>query len=290
MLNRQISDEILELVRQKPRTVQEIAVSLQKNWRTADRYIDTISIETGLISTRTFREGTRGALKIVHWNALDTKGSAYQEQLMNKILLGRKKEDFSPLDIYQFAAKNKRECFVEEQESPQHPKARYARLIDHAKNQVLWFSGNLSWTELEKKDNIFHRLELAAKKKVSIKILTRIDLTSKEIVQRLLAINRQAGWDAIEIRHSEQPLRAMLADDACLAMKEILHPSHFRPGELRKQVVLYYYLEDQEWVQWVQKVFWHLFRQSVDVATRLEALNSLDYQHVFKRASEHRGK
>ncbi|MBI4141804.1 hypothetical protein HY484_02695, partial [Candidatus Woesearchaeota archaeon] len=102
MLTKETTDKILDFVRQKPRTVQEIRHLLQKNWRTADRYVDTISQETGLISTRTFREGSRGALKIVFWNSIDTaKGSAYQERLLQRILHGKHKEDFSPFDIYQ---------------------------------------------------------------------------------------------------------------------------------------------------------------------------------------------
>src|SRR3989344_1562616 len=102
-LQKESKDTILQAIQQKPRTVQEIAQVIAKNWRTADRYVEIIAEETGLIATSVFREGSRGSLKVVYWNALEkAKGSAYQERLLQKIVQGRRKEDFSPLDIYKF--------------------------------------------------------------------------------------------------------------------------------------------------------------------------------------------
>ncbi|MEK6845578.1 MAG: hypothetical protein AABY26_02370, partial [Nanoarchaeota archaeon] len=65
MLDSAITKKIEEVVYAKPRSIQEIAQLLNKNWRTADRYIEEIEKNFGTISTRTFRGGTRGALKIV---------------------------------------------------------------------------------------------------------------------------------------------------------------------------------------------------------------------------------
>ena len=42
-----------------------------KNWRTADRYVDEIEKSFGTLSTRVFRGGTRGALKIVFWSSVE---------------------------------------------------------------------------------------------------------------------------------------------------------------------------------------------------------------------------
>ena len=59
MLSNDIIKKIENLVSQKPRSIQEIANSIGKNWRTADRYIEEIEKNFGTISTRVFREGTR---------------------------------------------------------------------------------------------------------------------------------------------------------------------------------------------------------------------------------------
>src|SRR3989344_4027026 len=125
VMQKEIKDSILSLIQQKPRTIQEIAENIGKNWRTADRYVELIAQESGLIATRIFREGSRGALKVVYWNALEkTKGSAYQERLMQKIVQGLRKEDFSPLDIYQFVDSSNRKAFIKKVEFPKQQKIK----------------------------------------------------------------------------------------------------------------------------------------------------------------------
>lgn len=272
MLQKEISTKILDFVRQKPRTIQEIAFHLQKNWRTADRYIDTLALETGFISTRTFREGTRGALKIVFWNVLEhSKGTAYQERLLQKILHGTHKEDFSAFDIYQFVPLDKREAFIEESECSLHPKIKYDKLLASAKEQVLLFSGNLSWFDLG--PEMLTTIETLAKNKISIKILTRVDITSRNKIKDALSINQRVGWDAVTIRHCEQPLRALIVDNTFMTLKEVLTPA--RHKELKKNVYLFYLIQDPEWLNWLQKVFWHLWGQSIDADSRIHALYTL---------------
>jgi hypothetical protein len=61
MLDRQLIKRIEDFVRTRPRTVDEIAKLLGKNWRTAASYVDRIAQEQGTIATHTFRGGTRGA-------------------------------------------------------------------------------------------------------------------------------------------------------------------------------------------------------------------------------------
>src|SRR3989338_6077522 len=212
MLEKTVRNQILDIVHQKPCSVQEIALAIQKNWRTADRYIEEIRQETGLIAVRTFREGSRGALKVVYWNALDrAKGSAYQERLLHKILNGKHKEDFSPFDIFQFVDQDKRQAFMETTEFSTQEPIKYNSLLAQARQQILFFSGNLSWVELG--PNVHKILDQQAKQKVKLKILTRVDITSRKNTQEMLLLNQRAGWDAVEIRHCEQPLRALIVDD-----------------------------------------------------------------------------
>ena len=274
MLTKEITNKIVDCVRLKPRTVQEIAVLLKKNWRTADRYIETISKETGLIDVRTFREGSRGALKVVFWRSLESsKGTAYQEKLLQEIMSGRRKEDFSPFDIYQFVDKEKRKAFFETKEIPKHDEVKIDNILSNAKKQILFFSGNLSWVELEK--NTFKALEESAKKKVSIKILTKIDITSQNTAEKLIAINQRVGWDAIEIRHCTQPLRSMIVDDSMASLKEVFGPQYYRKSELSKKTFIFYVIKDSEWIYWLQKVFWHLWERSINFSDRISALSSV---------------
>lgn len=272
MLEKEIINKILDFVRQKPRTIQEIAFLIKKNWRTADRYVEIISTETGFISLRTFRQGTRGALKVVFWNALESaKGSAYQEFLLQKIMQGKQKEDFSSFDIYQFVAEDKREAFLEDKELSKNPKINLPKVLLQAKHQVLCFSGNLSWTELG--PEVVKALETLSKNKISIKVLTRVDIVSKKNTELALNMNKRFGWDVFSIRHCQHPLRALIIDDQFFNIKEVLSPVYHK--ELKEKMFIFYTIKDQEWINWLQKVFWHLWNQSIDAQLRLKALDSV---------------
>ncbi|MFH1308006.1 MAG: hypothetical protein ABIH72_04095, partial [archaeon] len=84
MLNSNIIRKIEEFVYTKPRSIQEISQHINKSWRTADRYIQEIEKEFGTISTRTFRGGTRGALKIVYWSSVEKISSSVFQQKLEK--------------------------------------------------------------------------------------------------------------------------------------------------------------------------------------------------------------
>lgn len=272
-VQKEIKENILRIIQQKPRTIQEIAETIGKNWRTADRYVEIISQETGLIAIRIFREGSRGALKVVYWNSLErAKGSAYQERLLQKIMQGKRKEDFSPLDIYQFVEPDNRKAFIETTEFSQQQQIRFDYLLSQAQQQILFFSGNLSWVELG--PNMQRVLEELAKRKIRIKVLTRVDITSQKNTEEMLSLNQRVGWDAVEIRHCEQPLRAIIVDDGFVSIKEVMSPLYCR--ELKEKKFLFYLIQDTEWIQWLQKVFWNLWGQSIDAKERIAALDSVN--------------
>lgn len=275
MLTKEISTKITEFIRQKPRTVQEIAFLIKKNWRTADRYVNELATETGLIGVRTFREGSRGALKVVFWNALEpARGSAYQEKLLQEILTSKKKEDFSLMDIYQFVDCKKRKAFFELKEIPKNNDVKFNKVLSFAKKQVLFLSGNLSWIKLE--PNRYALLENLAKNKISIKILAKIDTTSVAMSEKLLSINQRVGWDAIEIRHCRQPIRGMIIDDSVVSLKEVLNPNDYRKKELAKKSFIFYLIKDLEWIYWLQKVFWYLWTRSISAVDRINTIASIN--------------
>ncbi|MBR9703160.1 hypothetical protein GOV10_03930, partial [Candidatus Woesearchaeota archaeon] len=266
--------QILDYVQKQPCTINDIAMLLGRNWRTANSYVERAAQETGLIAIKVFRKGSRGALKIVYWSALDSQtGSAHQKALLKRIVAGRTKEDFSAFDIYQFVSEDKREARVKEEEEQASPSS----LLEKAGEQFLSFSGNLSWIDLY--PDTWQQLEDMAKRHVSIKVLTRIDLTSKEKTEKLLAINERVGWDAVAVRHAEHPLRAMIIDDRLASIKEVLSPNLSQYKELKKKLFIFYRIRDEDWVRWLQQVFWNIWEHSVDAETRLKALATI---HVKK--------
>ena len=282
MLTKEFEKKILQYVHAQPRSVQEIAKYIQKNWRTADSYVQKIITESGMLAVRTFRDGTRGALKIVYWNNKDSIHSTeFQERLFKRIELGRRKKDFSPLDIYNYISEDKRsaktgkytignELFNQD----------LAAFIRSAKKQLLVFSGNCSFVNLQENGKpILNTLQELAEKDVDIKILTRVDFASLGNLQKLLSINHSMGREAIEVKHCEQPLRGFLIDDVALRLKEEINPEEYKHGELPEDIrVILYDIRDKEWVKWTKDIFFTLFRTSIDGQKRIKDLRSIRRQ------------
>jgi hypothetical protein len=115
-------------------------------------------------------------------------------------------------------------------------------------------------------------MEDLARRKVSSKILTRVELAGIKNVEEVLSINKRVGHDEVEIRHCYQPLRITIIDDKVATMKEILDPKNYSKGELRQKTHILYYVYDQNWIEWLQKVFWSLFRGSIDAKKRIDEM------------------
>lgn len=269
--------KINEYVYQKPRAVQEVAKLINRNWRTAESYLQQIAAQMGTISIRVLREGTRGAVKIAYWNNTDSIASTQaQELLLKKIEVGKTKKDFSPFDIYQYVRKDKRSSFFEDQaEEHINVKQDLVGSLKKAKKQVLIFSGNLSWANLVQDGrrlvDVFAEL---ARRGVYIKILAKIDITSVENVSKVIGINAQLGNDMIEVRHCEHPLRAFIVDNRFVKMKEMKDPKDYDAAK-HKKTYIFYEIYDEKWVEWLEKVFWHLFSSSIPAKRRMEDLKTV---------------
>lgn len=277
MLTKTLMQDIQAFVAHKPRSIQEIAEHLKKNWRTADRYVDQISTDYGTLATRTFRQGTRGALKIVYLNTPDKiSHTVFQEQLEQEIMRARKKEDFSAFDIYQYVPEGKKRVTVENENSEEKVAGKAIKsLYVQAKKQLLIFSGNLSFINFrEGKETMFEVIERIAKQGVSIKIVCRVDLAGRENVEKILSLNRKVGKNLVEIRHRTHPLRATIIDQSCFDIKEITEPTG-QLRELDKKLFIFYNITDKEWVEWLTKIFWRLFNASVDAEVRLKQLGTI---------------
>ncbi len=277
MLDNQEIKKIEDFVYAKPRAIQEIAQHIEKNWRTADRYVSEIEKNFGTITTRVFREGTRGALKIVYWASVDKiSHSIFQEKLEIEILRAKRKEDFSAFDIFQHIADKDKEATIEKAASEETTSIeKLAELMSKTEKQLLIFSGNLSFTNIKsKKTDMMQVLDKLIKKGVTIKILCRVDLVGKENIEKILSLNFKNGKQLIEVRHSEQPIRAFIIDGKMFRMKEIKEPTG-RLNELDKKIFIFYTIKDKDWSAWLSRIFWKIFSQSIEAEKRLNELKKI---------------
>ena len=113
-----------------------------------------------------------------------------------------------------------------------------------------------------KKSDIFPLIETLAKKNISIKILSRVDPAAMKNVEKMLALNFRHGKENVEIRHTEQPLRALISDGKLIRIKEIKEPTG-RINELNKKTFIFYTIKDKSWVEWLSKLFWHIFSNPI---------------------------
>lgn len=277
MLNNELIKKIEDFVYSKPRSMQEIASYIGKNWRTADRYIFEIEKNYGTIATRVFREGTRGALKIVYWASVEKiSSSVFQEKLEEEILRARKKEDFSAFDIFQYVNEKNKQAKVKTEKSEEIAGFNNVKsILEKAEKKILIFSGNLSFINLQQKEKkILSILDILVKKGISVKILCRVDITGKKNIENVLALNYKHGKEMVEIRHKEHPIRATIVDNKFFDIKEIKEPTG-KISELDKKIFIFYNIKDKEWVEWLTKIFWKMFSSSIDARKRIMELEKI---------------
>lgn len=277
MLNQEMVKAIEDFVYLQPRSVLEISEHIKKNWRTADRYVEKISSEYGNIKTKVFRGGTRGALKIVYWN-LNEKLSknVFQQELENKIFSSSKKEDFSAFDLYEKIDEKNKKVTVENVSDEIKTNLHELReLLESTKKQILLFSGNLSWLNLKNKEIDFLKsLEELIEKGVKIKVVCDVDLIGKGNIEKLLSLNFKTQKEAVEIRHRKQPIRGIIFDDKQFRIKEIVEPTG-KINELNKKLFLFYTIQDKNWVEWITKIFYKMFRTGVSAEKRIQELDKI---------------
>ncbi len=271
MLTPDLANKINNFVAQKPRTIQDIAQLIGKNWRTAESYVNRIAQEQGTIATTTFRAGTKGGLKIVYWNLISKNQSTFQEVLFQRIVHARHKRDFSPFDIYQYIEEHQKQCFLEKQEQNLNIKQDLISTIASAKEQVLVFSGDLSWAQATQQEKpLLRAFEMLCQKGIPLKIVANVDLNAHANVSRVLELNHKYGKELIEIRHACQPLRAFIVDSTLARFKE----KYFLKTASEEQY-LFYSLTDPDWINWLKKVFWHFFSTSISAERRLKDLETI---------------
>ena len=278
MLDSETTKKIEDFVSKKPRSINEIANHIDKNWRTADRYIKKIRENFGTLDIRTFRKGTRGALKIVYWAGVEKNtGSVFKDRLEKQIMQAHGKEDFAAFDIFQHVPDKNKKAWksIGETEAKLGKLSNFIDILQKTKKQVLFFSGNLSFINYKSKNfDVFKTIENLVKKGIQIKIVSRVDITGKKNIEKLLSLNNKYSKELIQIRHIEQPLRVTIIDDKHANIKEIKEPTG-RLKELNKKTFIFYDITDKEWVDWFRKIFWNMFNSSIDAHKRLKELKKL---------------
>jgi hypothetical protein len=285
MLDNVVAKKIENFVCLKPRSIQEIAGHLGKNWRTVDRYVQEIEKNFGTLGIRIFREGTRGALKIVYWAGIEKAShSVFQDQLEKMIMRASGKEDFSAFDIFQYVPDKYKTAWMRygEKEDELGKLDKFRDLLLKTKKQILFFSGNLSFINYKSGNvDVFEIINELVKKGICIKVVCRVDLAGIDNIKKLLSLNSKYGKELIEIRHREQPLRLTVIDKDIVNMKEVKKPTG-REKELNKKMFIFYDIKDKDWIEWISKIFWNMFSSSIDANKRLEEIEKLEDERKTK--------
>jgi predicted transcriptional regulator len=263
-------DKVVVFVKQEPKTIQEVAKLLGRSWVTAESYVQQIKERTGLVNIKTFRKGSQGALKVVYYNYKESLVSEdVKKDLYHQIRQSRKKEDFDAFEIFQFVPDEKKKAFTLEcsKDLPKNP--QFSKILQQATHSIYFFSGNMSFLALtEGKRSIIDAFEELLKRKVHIKILCRVDVASINNIMRLKHLLEKYP-EFIELRHSRQPLRGFIIDDSLARFSNEALITDYKTGELLKNVKFFYEIYDAEWIEWLQKVFWSLFRTSLSHEERM---------------------
>jgi len=274
--------KICDFVRIRPRSIQEISEHIKRNWRTADRYVEKISDETGFLSTKIFREGTRGALKVVYWSfSEDIHSTSFQNDMVEDIMKCRHKIDFSPFDIYQHVNDKMKKAYAQDaskanSETEINEREDLAGFLRQATKQVMVFSGNLSWINAKQgKTEMTEVIRELAKRNISIKIIARVSMVGVNNVKKLLAINKELGREIIEIRHRYQPIRGIIVDGKSIKFREIKDPIYYLEGEIKKKIEIFYDIYDKDWVEWMQKLFWKMFSLATPAEKRIAEIGKI---------------
>lgn len=278
----EIRNKILDLVHSRPRAMSEIADAIKKNWRTADKYISQLCSED-LIKVHVFRKGSQGALKVVYWPVSITSGpSGVKNFLLQRILNGVKKDDFSALDIVQNVSETKRkvEYYNKENYGGEKNVKNFLKTLKQAEARILFFSGNLSFMNLGGEyDLILNTLEKRLEEGVDIFILTRVDVSNLKIINDLLQFNNKNYQGKIEIRYAYQPLRCTVTDEKEFYLKENFQGSNFNEDDtLINEGTYIYTIKDLNWITWIIGVFWEIWRGSISAEKRIQVLKDIKFQ------------
>ncbi|MBW3019912.1 hypothetical protein KY334_01330 [Candidatus Woesearchaeota archaeon] len=277
VLSKSDFEKILKKVKKEPCLIQDIAKEINKSWVTAERYIEKIEKEKGLIKIKTFRAGTQGAIKLAYWNYSSSIGhDEFKDWMLNVIKSNSDKKFFDPLEIYQRANKKGSKVITDfYDEKLITSKQNLTSFLKQTKEELILFSGNLSFINMtENGIKMIHVLEDLLKRKVELKILCRVDFASIYNINKMEKLIKKYP-NQIEIRHCFQPIRGFIRDNEVLRLKDEKLRETYKFKEMKQNMIILYNIEDKEWVEWFRDVFWYLYRKSLDYDERMKVFQEM---------------
>lgn len=264
--------QLIMFVQQEPCTVQDVATQLGVSWVTAERYVKQVEQETGEVRMKVFREGTRGALKLVyHATSESVAKDEIEKELYKRIRAGRFKHHFDFMDVYQHVPENKKSARLHKHNELHG----VTSLIRTAQEHVLIFSGNLSLVHTsDDQGRVLDALTQALERGVHIKILCRVNPATVSNLSGLRELFTKYS-SQLQVRHAYTPLRGILVDNARARFKDIHDPEIYRSGELEKTLTVFYEVQDIQWVSWLARVFFNVWRSSGDGLARKQEFGKL---------------
>lgn len=273
-LTAELAQQIVSFVKQEPKTIQEVSLAIGKSWVTTEKYVSLLSTTSGELKMKTFRKGSRGALKLVYWTGHQTlQSDKAKELLFESILAGKRKPDFDVVDIFQFVPKNKRTASVI---IPGTTKgSNHFDILSKATSQILFFAGNLSFlTEKQSGKKILKLFESLLEQGVVIQILSRVNVGTLRNIEALKSLLAQYP-EQLSIRHAYQPLRGSIIDGELVRLYGEEQKVQNKQGELRDDVMVAFDIDDDVWVKWLEQLFWHYWKQSIDYKERIIVLDTI---------------
>ena len=89
------------------------------------------------------------------------------------------------------------------------------------------------------------------------------------------------GYDAIEVKHIEQPLRGFIFDEKVRLIEE-KRKENYNGEEISEDLVLAYDIYDKDWVDWLEKVFFSLHSNSLPAENRIKDLEKISDLFISK--------
>ncbi len=270
-------ERLIGFIKEQPRSIKEVSNFLGKSWGGTESHLKRIKDRTGLIDIKIFRKGSHGALKVVYYTSHDiSRADELRKHLFDLIKSGRKKDDFDFLEVYQFVDDRRKSARIHnlsgEKDFCDHELMR--RLRD-TRRSLLCFSGNLSFLTMgDDGESICEIFEQLLRRKVHIRVLMRVNIPSLKNLDMIRHLMDKFP-SLLEVRHSFQPLRGFIFDDEIARFKFEEKPENYREGELSQKMSIMYELQDEDWVSWLQNVFWNIYRNSIDHKKRVNEMNKI---------------
>lgn len=267
MIDKKATSMIQEFVHSEPRTIQEIAKHLNVNWKTAERYVERITADYGTLAVKQFRGSSKSSIKLVYWNAFSESSDLVQENLMRRILEARKKTEFRFFDVFQYCLPQLSAMESASSNPDALKEKQMADVINKTKDELLVFSGNLSWINFKKTRDALMK---AIDRGVSVRIITRLDIATINNYKKAAQLS-----DEITIKHREQPLRGILADSSVCQMSDVWQASAYKQEELPSDLYVSYLVKDKKWIAFLRKLFFTMYNSAPETEMRVGALKRL---------------